>query len=108
MSVKLAPTSMHVLYTCTGPTFLFVIAISNHLRGMLQLNQTTKVVMNVTIALDQQAGDLQLHPTNSQDGNEHLQYADLLLRICFVLVRCTLYFLSFWVILSILHIQFSS
>ena len=37
------------------------------------------VVIIVTIAQDQQACILQLHPTSSQDGNEHLQHTYLLL-----------------------------
>ena len=41
------------------------------------------MVMVVTIAPDQQACILQLHPTSSQDGSEHLQHTDILLSGCF-------------------------
>ena len=61
MSVKLAPTRMHVWKTCTGPVlvFIFVIEISNHLYCLLHLHKTSKVVMVVTSAPDQQACILQ-------------------------------------------------
>ena len=39
-------------------------------------------VMVVTIAPGQQACIAQLHPNSSQDGNEQLQHADILLRYC--------------------------
>ena len=39
----------------TGPAFILVVAISNHLCCRLHLQQTSIVVMVVTIALDQQA-----------------------------------------------------
>ena len=70
MSVKFAPTSVHVKYTCTRPAFIFITAISNHLGCLVHLHQ---------LAPDQQAYILQLHPTSSQESNTHLQYADLLL-----------------------------
>ena len=42
------------------------------------LAQTSIVVRVETIAPDQQACILHLHPTSSQDGNEHRLHADLL------------------------------
>ena len=46
---ELVHTSTHAWYTCTGPAFIFVIAISDHLCCLLQLQQT-RVAMVVTIA----------------------------------------------------------
>ena len=67
--------------------------------------------MIVTIALDEQACILQLHPNSSQYGYEHLQHADILLSFLFVLIHCTAlskwYFL-FFVIYPSVHIQLSS
>ena len=57
--------------------------------------------MVVTIAPDQQACFIQLQPTISQDGNEHLQHANILLRyFCCVatlhsLIDCSLFFCNF-------------
>ena len=65
---QLLLTSSYVWYTCTGPAFIFVIAIPNHLCCLLHLHQTSIVVKSVTIAPDQQACILQLHPTSNQDG----------------------------------------
>ena len=52
---KPVSTSMHFWYTCIGPAFIYVIAISNHLYCCLHLQQTSIVVMVVTIAPDQKA-----------------------------------------------------
>ena len=77
---------MYVWYTCIRPAYIFVIAIPSHLCYLLHLQQTRKVVMVVTIAPGKQA----CIPTSSQDGNEHLQHADTLLRGCFfVLLQYT-------------------
>ena len=69
---------MHIRYSCSGPAFILVIAISNHLCCLMHLQQTREVVMVVTIAPGKHP-----IPTSSQDGNEHLQHADTLLRGCF-------------------------
>ena len=42
-------------HTCTGPAFIFVTALFNHLCCLLHLQQTREVVMVVTIAPDKQA-----------------------------------------------------
>ena len=61
---------------------------------LFHLHQTSVVVMVATTAHDQQACILQLHPTSSQDRNEHLQREDIFLR--FLLCVDLLYFMSKW------------
>ena len=75
-------TNSHVCLTCAYKPACLIhlhttsihmcIAISNHLCCPLHLHQTSIVVMFVAIALYRQACILQLHPTGSQDGNEHI------------------------------------
>ena len=77
MSDTLAPTSIHICYSSIQPSVF-----------LLHLQQTSIVVIIVTYAQDEQTCILQLHPTSSQDGNEHLQHTYLLLRV-FVLIHCT-------------------
>ena len=71
MSVKLAPTRMHVWYTCTGSAFILVIAISHHIRFLLPLHQASKEVMVVKIASDEQTCILQCQPSSSNVFNSY-------------------------------------
>ena len=57
---------LHFWYTCTGPAYIFIIAISNHLFCLLHLYQTRIEQMVVTIAPDQQA--CILDTPNQQSG----------------------------------------
>ena len=114
-------TSNHVCLTCTYNHACLIhlhrtsihICYSNILPSVLSvaLAQTSIVVMVVTIATNQQACFIQLQPTISQDCNEHLQRADILLRyFCCVatlysFIDCSLFF---FVIYSYIHIQISS
>ena len=85
MSVKLAPTRMHVWKICTGPVlvFIFVIEISNHLCCLLHLQQTSVVVMVVTTAPDQQACILQFLLSSRDVFNGYTQPAVMMvINIC--------------------------
>ena len=88
MSVTVSSFQQSCLIHFHLQAFIFVIAVPNHLCCLLHLQQTSIVVMIVTIAQDEQICILTLHPTSSQDGNEHLQHTYLLRRI-FVLIYCT-------------------
>ena len=105
--LQLHLTSSHAFITCllsacmsvTVSSFQRSCLIHLHLQAIIFVIQCSSirpsllfvalvVVMIVTIAQDEQTCILQLHPTSSQDGNEHLQHTYLLLRV-FVLIHCT-------------------
>ena len=87
-------TISNVCNNCIQPfAMYFTVApnqqsISNHVCCLLHIHQTSIEVMVVTIAPGQQTCILQLHPASSQDSNEQLQHADILLMDC-ILCRYT-------------------
>ena len=103
MSVKLAPTRLHVWKTCTRPVlvFIFVIEISNHLCCLLHLHQTSIVIMVVTTAPDQQPCILQFLLSSRNVFNGYTQPAVMMvINICSMqiyllldglLIHCTPY-----------------